>query len=119
MDHARNLLVLAQVESPQSLDAAEDILSRDGIDGLFIGVEDLKLRLGIDPSAGALETPKIREAMERVAQAAGKTGKFASAIARTPDMLHTLVEMGYRLISCGGDSPILKDASARLLETMR
>lgn len=64
-------LVLAQIEEPEGVDAAAEIASIDGIDGLFIGPADLSVGYGFDHQTSDV----LFDAMRRTGDAARAAGK--------------------------------------------
>lgn len=79
-------LVVAQIEDPEAVEAAEDIAATDGIDALFLGPADLSVGYGHDRQDNA----DVAEAYRRTAQAARQSGRafmtFVPDAARARDM---------------------------------
>ncbi|MEM6406853.1 MAG: aldolase/citrate lyase family protein [Pseudomonadota bacterium] len=79
-------LVIAQIEEPDGVEAADVIAAVEGIDGLFVGPADLAVCFGTTDQAD----PKVREAMQRTGEAAKAHGKafmtFAGSAAQGPDL---------------------------------
>jgi len=113
-------LVLAQIEHVQGVAKVEEILSVEGIDGVYIGPYDLSMSLGLP---GQLDHPKVVEAMERVRKAALQAGKTAGI-----HLLHSRqvlgeakrhLDLGYRFIALGSDLVILEEQSREYLAVVR
>lgn len=69
------LCLLVQVESKAGIDALDEILAIDGIDGVFIGPADLSVDLGYSPSADDPEVRKIvLDAIDRIVSAEKAAG---------------------------------------------
>jgi 2-keto-3-deoxy-L-rhamnonate aldolase RhmA len=66
-------MVLAMIETPGGLAAAEAIAATDGIDGIMIGPNDLSAEMGI---TGELGADRIKRGFEAVAQACTAHGKI-------------------------------------------
>jgi len=68
-------LAIAMIETPEALDALDEILDVDGIDGVFVGPSDLSITLSvgakIDPHGEA-----VNAAIDRIVAAAKLRGKF-------------------------------------------
>jgi 2-keto-3-deoxy-L-rhamnonate aldolase RhmA len=64
-------VVMAQIEEPEGVDAAEAIAATDGIDALFLGPADLTVGYGHDYQA----SDDLFSAMERVGKATEAAGK--------------------------------------------
>ncbi|NQT19236.1 MAG: hypothetical protein HQ592_05990, partial [Planctomycetes bacterium] len=113
------LLLACQIETPEAVQHAEEIVATDGVDALFLGADDLKVQLGIPVDTPNLDSEPIAEATRRVAQAARKHGKLAGCIAVSPQSVKHCVELGYQIIIGGADVAFLRAASAQRLEVLR
>ncbi len=69
-------LAIAMIETREALQALDDIVAVDGIDGLFIGPADLAIALSHGDSVDANGAP-VDDAIDRVVAAAKAHGKFA------------------------------------------
>lgn len=101
--------LLVQVESLAGLDALDDILRVDGIDGVFIGPADLAADMGhmgnaMHPDVQA----KIMEALSRIAA----SGKAAGILTTIDEMTEAAFEAGARFVAVGVDlSMMLRTAT--------
>lgn len=106
-----DLLALAMIETPEAIDALDDILEVPGIDGVFVGPSDLSLTLsggqGLDPNGAAT----ARVAAE-IAERARAAGKIASIFCLTADKVHEARAAGYQLMAYGMDMGLLRGAAA-------
>ncbi len=64
-------VVIAQIEEPEGVEAAEAIAAVQGIDGVFIGPADLSVGYG----KSSQDSPELMSALERVGHAAQVAGK--------------------------------------------
>ncbi|MEL6519955.1 MAG: aldolase/citrate lyase family protein [Pseudomonadota bacterium] len=64
-------IVLAQIEEPSGVEAANEIAAVDGIDGLFVGPADLSVSYG----KANVESPELHAAYEAVGKACKAQGK--------------------------------------------
>ena len=115
----RPLLTIAQIETLEAVDNAEAIINRDGIDMLFFGPDDMKLRMGIDINTPLTEHPQLRRAMERTAEVALAAGKFCGTVTIGAAAARMAVDMGYRLLAGGTDSLFIRTCSAQRLAELR
>jgi 4-hydroxy-2-oxoheptanedioate aldolase len=111
-------LLICQIETPDGVDQAEAIAAVEGVDLLFFGPDDMRLRLG-QRMDGTLPAGFFDEASRRVAQAARAQGKIAGSVFGTPNALTHGVEMGYRLIVCTADVKLLAEGSHNKSEALR
>lgn len=102
-------IVIAQIEEPEGVDAANDIAAVDGIDGLFVGPADLAVCYGKTDQSD----PKVLEAMRQTGIAAKAEKKafmtFAGSAAAGP----TLKDLGVTMFFVASEHAfILRGANA-------
>ena len=110
----RETYCIAMIETVAALDALDDILAVDGIDGVFCGPSDLSISLANAPTPtpfGESSIEKVREIAEK-ARAADKLACTYCANAEHANLAHG---MGYRFIALGGDVPYLRNGIDNLL----
>jgi len=78
------VLSFAMIETLNGLDNLEDILSVDGLSGVYVGPADLSMALGCTPKFDQEEKPVI-EAIERVVKTAHSKGKWVGVHNLTPE----------------------------------
>lgn len=113
------LLVIAQIETPQAVTKAHEIAAVEGVDALFFSSDDMKVRMGIPINTPPDESPELLKLMEQTARAALDAGKIAGCVAASAPALKNAVSLGYRLIVGGADAGFLRTASAAKLEELR
>lgn len=95
----QRFLVL-QIEDPEAMDHLDAIAAVNGFDMLFFGAGDYSHSLGVP---GQMDHPEVREARQRVGEAARRHGKAAGLIAVGPDQITDALQIGYNFISLGAD----------------
>lgn len=113
------ILVLVQVETEQSVANVAEILAVDGIDGVFVGPNDLAFSGGKPwPDVWEKDAAYMRliDAVPRAAEAAGK---FAGILAREAQQALQMAARGYRFVGVGGDVTFLTNGSKQWLQMMR
>jgi 4-hydroxy-2-oxoheptanedioate aldolase len=106
-------VTFAMIETREALDAVDDILAVDGIDGIFIGPADLSIGL----SRGAELNPMgkaVDDALDHAAARAKAAGKFAGSYTATGERAADNVRRGYGFVAIGSDSVFLKAGAAAL-----
>jgi 4-hydroxy-2-oxoheptanedioate aldolase len=106
----RETICIVMVETVAGLEQVEKIAAVDGVDGMFIGPNDLSLSLGLPPRDGINAGPQ-GDAIMRIKRACDEHGKVCGITGDAQDMR----ELGFRLISIGGDSIFMLDAMERAL----
>ncbi|OGV61129.1 MAG: hypothetical protein A2498_12765 [Lentisphaerae bacterium RIFOXYC12_FULL_60_16] len=115
----REQWLIVQIESPEGLDQCEAIAAIDGIDGLMIGPDDLRLRL-FGSVAGPVYDTAMRPIHERITRAARAAGKLAMGFGGpAPETFQTAVSLGYQLISVTADVLLLKERQQQILDTLK
>jgi 4-hydroxy-2-oxoheptanedioate aldolase len=116
----KDTVLLAQIETPEAVENASAIAAIEGVDVLFFGPDDVKVRLGIPINTPVADSPKVTRAMERTARAARDAGKLAGTVATNSATLALAVSLGYRLLAGGQDVLFLREGSnAKLQELHR
>lgn len=105
----KEILCVVQVESMESVNNAEAIMSVEGVDACFIGPNDLAASMGI-PYGKASQHPEHEAAMMKVLEACKKVGKAAGIHAMSPEDVNRRVEQGFQFVACGSDAKFLRDA---------
>jgi 2-keto-3-deoxy-L-rhamnonate aldolase RhmA len=105
-----------QIESPVAVANAEAMAAIDGVDVLFVGPADLSHALGVP---GRFADPTFIEAIERVAQAAGKHGKAAGILLKGSEDVPAYLDRGYTFIGLGSDGGWISSGVAAVLGMAR
>lgn len=94
------ICLLVQVESRAGLDALDEILAVDGVDGVFIGPADLAADMGHGGDSGAEPVQAaIRDALGRIAAA----GKAPGILSVREETTTRYIEAGARFVAVGID----------------
>jgi 2-keto-3-deoxy-L-rhamnonate aldolase RhmA len=110
-----NSLTVVQIETPEAVDAAEEIAAVDGVDVLFVGPLDLSVNLGCP---GDFTQPHFNAALDRVVAACSKYGKPAGILSRPP-LVAQHKQMGFRFLALGSDSGAVMLGLQQSLNAMR
>lgn len=115
--HAHEQLVtMAQIETPESLEHLDAIAGVDGVDVLFIGPLDLTTNLGVQ---GEFDHPLFVEARVKVAAAAKRAGKAAGILVTAPAQIPVLRAEGYTVMAFGSDGGAVTSGLAQSLAALR
>jgi 2-dehydro-3-deoxyglucarate aldolase len=103
-------VVIAMIEQQDGVERVEEILRVPGVDGVFIGPYDLSASYGV---AGQLDHPSVRQAMQRVVEAARAQGKAAGIHVVHPPVSQVADRLaeGFRFIAYAGDMLLLTPAA--------
>ena len=113
------VLVLVQIETELAVANADAILATAGIDGAFVGPNDLAVSGGKRwPDVWERDDDYMRLISE-VTAAAQRAGKFAGILARDAAMAARMIELGYRFVGIGSDVNFMTAAARRELALAR
>jgi 4-hydroxy-2-oxoheptanedioate aldolase len=112
------VLTLAMIETAEALENLDDILSVEGLDGVYVGTVDLSISMGL-PDLGKLDDVQLRRAIDLVLTATNKYGLIAGIHASSLTVSAFLNEWGFRLITPVNDSKVLRLAVAEILNGTR
>lgn len=105
----RELLVLGMIETREGLDNLEEILAVAGLDGIYVGPNDLSLALGHRPENES-SVPEVAGAIELVRRRTVETGKIAGIFCSNGTAAAMRVAQGFDLVTPGNDAALLRGA---------
>lgn len=106
------LFVCVQLETATGADNAADILSVDGVNGVFVGENDLSATHGA-PGGKGIEA--VQADVDHILSAANDNGVATGIVAPTREKIAERVDDGYDLISIGSDLYFVGHSIGRLL----
>jgi 2-keto-3-deoxy-L-rhamnonate aldolase RhmA len=105
MQHAnQEVFLVLQIEDREAVERIEDIAAVPSFDLLFVGPADLSISYGVPMQ---FDHPVLQDAIEHVARAALKHGKWWGMSTGSPAAAQAAVDRGARMITAGGDHPFL------------
>ena len=111
-----NIIVLAMIETPKGLENAEEILQVPGLDGIYIGPNDLALSLGISPAQHWQET-ELSVHIPNLINLCQKYKKYSGIFCSDVEMASAMMGFGASLVTPGNDIQMLRsEASKRIYE---
>lgn len=109
-------MVICQIESPETVECIDAIVTIDGVDGVLVGPNDLTQHMGI---FGQMDHPMMIDAMEKVAIAAKKAGKWSGVITTNHKLLKQAKEVGMICFSTGSELSSLAFGAKYELEAVK
>ncbi len=110
-----NIVVTAVIEEACAVERIDEIAATPGIDVLFIGTSDLSFSLGL---RGRQDEPRLRAAINRIAEAAKRNGKFLGRPAASPAQVLEFREQGFQVFQCATELGLMTAGAARFLEPL-
>ena len=105
------ICVLVQIESRKGLEAATEIASVDGVDGVFIGPADLSAAMG---HLGNSNHPEAQAAIAAVFAAVKAVGKSIGILAPVEADARRYIEMGAKFVAVGSDLGVFRGGTQAL-----
>lgn len=110
-DAAKEICVLVQVETLAAVNQIEAICAVEGVDGVFIGPNDLAASMG---HAGNQGHPEVADAVESAIRRIRAAGKPAGVLTADPAFARRCIEAGSLFTAVGVDAAMLARASDKL-----
>lgn len=110
----REKLIIIQIESPEAVEAVDEIAAVEGYECLLFGPGDYAHRIG---KPGQVHDPEVLAAREKVEIAARRHGKMGFSVGAkgTP---HALIEKGYGILTLGADVVALANSFKEMIASM-
>jgi 4-hydroxy-2-oxoheptanedioate aldolase len=96
--------LVLQIEDREAIDCVDEIAAVEGVDLLFVGPADLSISYGVPMQR---QHPLIQGALDKVANAAEKAGKWWGTVTETPDAAQKELDRGARMVTCADDHFLL------------
>jgi 4-hydroxy-2-oxoheptanedioate aldolase len=112
------ILVWAMIESVTALQNLDAILAVPGIDGVFVGPNDLALSFGERPGQADF-SEAVWAALRLIADRAHRAGVRVGAFCGNATLGRALIASGYDLVTPGNDAGIIRDAVKERLGAIR
>ncbi len=113
---SEQICVLAQIESAEGVAHVGAILAVDGLDGVFVGPNDLAASMGY---LGQQSNAHVQSAIESIPPIAKSLGKAAGILAASEADALRYISWGYTMVGLGSDQGLLARASDTLLSNCR
>jgi 4-hydroxy-2-oxoheptanedioate aldolase len=110
--YRQSLCVIAQVESPQALSEIPSIGQVEGLDGIFVGPNDLAAQMG---RYGQPRHPEVQAAIRSALADIKATGKAAGILNFDPDQAEEHFAAGFDFVAIASDASMLSRRSDELL----
>ncbi len=111
-----NLVILCQIESLKAIGNIDEIAATEGVDVLFVGPADIAADIGL---RGQLGHPEVKETLSRAEAAIKRAGKLMGTVPRHGLDAPALFELGYDMVSGGGDVAHVRNESTRQVAAHR
>jgi len=117
-DGDRHVLCLVQIETRAAIENLDAIVAVPGIDGAYIGPQDLSLSHGGGLS-WRTDNVVLHELSERVLKSCQRAGKLAVAHTAEPDDALHWGALGFDMVTATSDTRLISVAAASAVEKLR
>jgi 4-hydroxy-2-oxoheptanedioate aldolase len=114
----RATVCIVMIETVEGMAAMDEILAVAGVDGVYVGPNDLAVTHGMKPDATASD-PEHRRLIEAILQACERRSLIAGIHCAGTDTAIRWREAGFRMLNVDNDSVFLRGGAARVLEALR
>jgi 2,4-dihydroxyhept-2-ene-1,7-dioic acid aldolase len=119
-EHANDeILKLAMIETKESLDKLDEIMSTNGVDGIYIGPADLSLAIGEKPGFDKPENSKAYSQILRILEHAKKNNIFAGIHNGTTEYAQKMIDKGFNFVTIGADQRAMSAGAKAIVEKMK
>ena len=116
--HANDeIIVFVMIESREAVANLDEILDVPGIDGVFVGPNDLNLSFGGGP--GSEPTGEVADIIEKIRLAGVQRGLYTGIFCADGDMARRRAEQGFQMVTPGNDAGILRAACTAQISRIR
>ncbi len=115
-DLHRQTLLIIQIESRESVERIDEILSIEGVDAALVGPNDLSIALGYP---GQSDHPVVHEAIQHVIQSCVNHGVCPGIHMGKTEQAVYWATQGMRLISTGSEAAYIQRAGAAAVTALR
>ena len=117
-DANEQVVTLAMIETAAGFENRDAIMSVEGLDGVFVGIGDLRLTL-TGKAGFSADDPTVVASLDAILESARKHGLVAGLFAAGTDHGVAMIRRGYQFVSVATDTMILKGAAAAMVESVR
>ena len=112
------IVTLAMIETQEALKNIDEILATEGLDGIYLGMVDMRMSLGLHCS-GSTIGPPIKKIFDEVIGKACRMSRIVGIHADTPESVATFSDVGIRLVTPVNDSTSLRSITRRVVQQAR
>ena len=112
------ILTIGMIETQAGLDNLDAILSVEGLDGIYIGPNDLSLALGQAPSSEPT-SPVVVQAIAHICERTSAHGKIPGIFCSSGEAARMRVEQGFRMVTPGNEAGLLAAAARAAVSTIK
>jgi 4-hydroxy-2-oxoheptanedioate aldolase len=119
-EHANDeILKLAMIETKESLNNLDKIMTTKNLDGIYIGPADLSLAIGVKPGFDNPEGSPTYEALINILSHAKKNNIVAGIHNATPMYAEKMIKLGFQFVTVGSDQKFMASGANQTVKYMK
>lgn len=112
---AERLCLVVQIESLEGLENLDAICAVPGVDGVFIGPNDLAAAMGY---LGQVRHPTVMNTIDSTLKRIRASGKAAGIFCAQPEQAGSWYDSGASFLALGADTALLRNAALQLRQSV-
>ncbi len=113
----QTVLVIAMIETVAGLEQTEAIAAVPGVDGLYLGGNDMLASMG---KSGQYDDPEVYQALDRIIRAARVNGQFVGCGGLMGVQRQAaVISRGVRFLTTTSDLGLVRSGAAKALDELR
>ncbi len=113
------ILKFAMIETKESLDKLDEIMSTPGLDGIYIGPADLSLAIGAEPGFDKEEKDPTYPVIMKILEHAKKNKIIPGIHNATPEYAEKMIKKGFQLVTVASDQRFMSSGAKTVLEKLK
>ena len=105
------ILKFAMIETKESLENLDSIMSTPGLNGIYIGPADLSLAIGEEPSFDKPEGDKVYDTIMKILEHAKKNKIVAGIHNQKAEYAEKMIKKGFQLVTIGSDQRFISSGA--------
>lgn len=111
----QDICVIAQIETPEAIEAIPGIAAVEGVDAIFIGPGDLAASMG---KLGTVAAAEVQEAIGRATEAAHAAGTPIGILGYGEAAARKYFESGINFVAIAGDAWLMAKSMGAMLQAL-
>ena len=119
-EHANEeLLKIAMIETKESLEKLDEIMTTPGINGIYIGPADLSYAIGEEPSFDKPKSDPAYSVIMKILEKAKKNNIFAGIHNMSAEYAQKMIDEGFQFVTVGSDIRYLTSGAKKDVEKLK
>ena len=107
------------IETKESLEKLDEIMSTPGLDGIYIGPADLSLAIGEAPGFDRPAESKAYSEILRILEHAKKNNIFSGIHNGSPEYALKMIDKGFNFVTIGADQRAMSSGAKAIVDKMK